>query len=76
MRVILRTGPMRLALAGMTALLMSGCVTSTGSATSEAERSICRELRRDLPTYSMADTTETKEDGAAFLTTFYAVCGR
>lgn len=56
------------------ALLISACVNSTGSATSETERAICRELRRDLPTYSTGDTDATKEAGVRFLTAFNAVC--
>lgn len=53
--------------------LTSGCVVA---ATSETERTICRELRRDLPTYSRADTQETKEAGIRFLEVFDAVCPR
>jgi hypothetical protein len=37
---------------------------------------ICRELERDLPTYSKKDTPETLESGARFLDVFYAVCGQ
>ncbi len=58
----------------MIAPVMSGCVGSAGSATTETERTICRELRRDLPTYSTRDTEATKEDGARFLEIFGAVC--
>ena len=63
---------MKHASAMMAALLLSGCMT-TGN--SETERSICRELRRDLPTYSTRDTEETLRSGADFLDVFKAVCG-
>ena len=68
--------PMRpvAALMLMLAPLMSGCVGSTGSATTETERTICRELRRDLPTYSTRDTEATKEAGARFLELFREIC--
>ncbi|WP_420344630.1 hypothetical protein [Paenirhodobacter sp.] len=41
---------------------------------SETERTICRELRRDLPTYSTRDTAETLQSGAQFIRTFNAIC--
>lgn len=71
-----KTGPMRPVAALMltSALLMSGCVTTMPSGTTETERTICRELRRDLPTYSTDDTDATKEAGVRFLTTFRAIC--
>lgn len=56
-----------------TALLTSGCATSTGSETSDA---ICRELRSALPTWSSADTEQSKREGADFLDVFEAVCAR
>ena len=52
--------------------LLSACAPVAGSATSDA---ICRELRRDLPTYSTRDTAETLEAGARFVGVFDAVCG-
>lgn len=58
---------------GVMLTLLSGCVSTNGSETS---RSICRELERDLPTYSVKDTTETLESGARFIDIFYAVCGQ
>ena len=64
-----RTG--RIALAGTMAILLSGCGVT---AISETERSICRELARDLPTYSREDTAETIAAGARFLDVFHAVC--
>lgn len=71
-----KTRPMRpvAALMLMTPLLMSGCVGSTGYGTTETERTICRELRRDLPTYSTRDTDATKEAGARFLELFREIC--
>ena len=54
------------------AMLLTGCVKSGGSAT---ERTICRELRADLPTYSRRDTPETLAAGARFVEVFAAVCG-
>lgn len=53
--------------------LLSGCGSTTQYA--ETERSICRELARDLPTYSTKDTELTLEQGARFIEVFYAVCG-
>lgn len=52
--------------------LLSGCASTNGSETS---RVICRELARDLPTYSIQDTPETLESGARFMDVFEAVCG-
>lgn len=56
-----------------TTILLVSCASVNGSETS---RSICRELERDLPTYSTKDTPETLESGARFLDVFYAVCGQ
>jgi hypothetical protein len=50
---------------------LSGCGTMGGS---ETERTICRELRMDLPTYSSQDSEETLASGARFLDVFAAVC--
>ena len=55
-----------------TCLLLSACAAPSGSETS---RTICRELARDLPTYSVKDTPETLESGARFIDVFNAVCG-
>lgn len=52
-------------------ILLSGCAVT---ASSETERTICRELARDLPTFSRNDTPETLEAGARFLDVFAAVC--
>lgn len=52
-------------------MLLTGCAVNQGSETS---RSICRELARDLPTYSISDTKETLESGARFMDVFKAVC--
>ena len=43
---------------------------------SETERTICRELRSDLPSYSASDTQETLAAGARFIGVFNAVCSR
>lgn len=51
--------------------LLSACQSLSGSETS---RSICRELERDLPTYSVKDTAQTLEAGARFIEIFNAVC--
>lgn len=54
-------------------LLMTGCATKGGLGT-ETEETICRELRRKLPSFSSRDTEQTKEEGDRFLTVFEAVC--
>ena len=72
MRVTLKTGLMMPA-ALTVALLTSGCGTTT--AHSETERTICRELRRDLPTSSTRDTDQSKAENADFRDVFKAVCG-
>ena len=53
-------------------MMLSGCANLTGSETSAT---ICRELARDLPTYSRSDTPETLASGARFVAVFEAVCG-
>jgi hypothetical protein len=53
-------------------LLLSACAKQNGS---ETYRTLCRELERDLPTYSVKDTPETLESGARFIDVFNAVCG-
>ena len=59
-------------LALLLATQLSGCQNTGGYV--QTERSICRELARDLPTYSTKDTTKTLESGARFIDVFYAVC--
>ena len=56
----------------ITVLLLNGCALSRDSETS---RTICRELERDLPTYSVKDTPATLESGAKFIDLFNAICG-
>jgi hypothetical protein len=56
-----------LALTLLTACAMPGA--------SETERTICRELRADLPTWSQRDTPETLAAGARFIEVFEGVCG-
>ena len=58
----------------LAAILSSGCAATGGSATTETERALCRELARDLPSYSKADTAATLEAGARFLDVFAGVC--
>lgn len=55
----------------ITALLTSACATVESS---ETERAICRELRRELPTYSAKDTEQSKLEGERFFAVFDAVC--
>jgi hypothetical protein len=52
-------------------MLLTGCTMPIASAT---ETAICRELRRDLPTYSRQDTPDTLASGARFVEVFNAVC--
>jgi len=51
--------------------LLSACQSTN---VLETSRTVCRELERDLPTYSVKDTPETLESGARFIDVFYAVC--
>lgn len=53
-------------------MLLTACSVPGVSAT---ERTICRELRADLPTYSRRDKPETLASGAHFVDVFEAVCG-
>ena len=50
---------------------LASCAGLAGSATSDT---ICRELARDLPTYSAQDTPETLASGSRFVAVFEAVC--
>jgi DNA-binding transcriptional regulator YdaS (Cro superfamily) len=52
-------------------VLLTGCASIESSVTGQT---ICRELERDLPTYSVKDTPETLESGARFIDIFNAVC--
>lgn len=56
----------------ITALLTSACGNAGNYG--ETERSICRELRRELPTYSAKDTEQSKLEGERFFAVFDAVC--
>ena len=62
----------RTLLALLLATQLSGCQNTGGYV--QTERSICRELARDLPSYSTKDTPETLESGARFIDVFNAVC--
>lgn len=53
------------------AILTSGCATTGGSAN---ERAICAELRASLPSWSSADTVQSRSEGADFLDVFAAIC--
>ena len=55
----------------ITILLLNGCGATN---VLETSRTVCRELARDLPTYSTKDTPETLESGAKFLDVYYAIC--
>ena len=50
--------------------LTTSCAVSGGYET----KAVCAELRADLPTYSRADTLQSRTVGARFLTTFAAIC--
>lgn len=63
---------MRRWMALMMMTMLSACATLT---VSETERTLCRELRRELPTWSNQDTPETLASGARFIAVFEAVCG-
>jgi len=56
-------------------MTLNACTVPGASGITETERAICRELARDLPTYSRADTPETLASGARFVAVFEAVCG-
>jgi hypothetical protein len=73
MHALRQSGTKRTLLAAsLLVMLLTACASTGGS---ETERTICRELRADLPTYSRRDTPETLESGARFVGTFEAVCG-
>jgi len=59
----------------MTALLTSGCATTAPSAATETERALCHELRMALPSWSVEDTAQSREEGADFLDVFEVLCG-
>ena len=61
------------ALMATIALSLSACANGAAYGT-ETERTLCRELREVLPTYSALDTQQTLEDGDRFLTVFDEVC--
>lgn len=66
--------PLTLALASLTALVMTGCTTAPPIAT-ETEKALCDELRRDLPTFSLSeDSRVTAESVARFRIVFDELC--
>ena len=67
-----RKPPLRVWLMLLLLTLMPGCAATGHSAT---EKSLCSELRADLPSYSRRDTDQTKAEGVRFLATFHAICG-
>ncbi|RRH71281.1 hypothetical protein [Falsigemmobacter faecalis] len=71
-RVKFRMPPIRPVPMLLVATLPAFCAMQGGS---ETERSICRELRADLPSYSQQDTAQTLEEGARFQLVFAGVCG-
>jgi hypothetical protein len=66
-----KSGARRIAQGVAVAMLLTGCQMQSGSAT---ETTICRELARDLPTYSRSDTPQTLASGAQFVAVFNAIC--
>ena len=62
----------RITLALLAAMLLNGCASVATFGQTEA--TICRELRRDLPSYSARDTQATLDAGAKFIEIFEAVC--
>lgn len=54
-------------------MMLSTCLGGPGGS-GMTERTICRELHRELPSYSAADTDQTVTDGADFLLRFQAAC--
>lgn len=70
MRTELRNALTLLVLVSL-AILLPSCAKPVVSGT---ERTTCRELRRDLPTWSRRDTPETLASGARFIAVFEAVC--
>lgn len=62
----------RFAIMTTAGMLMTGCASVAGS---ETDRTICRELRRELPSYSRHDTQRTKEEADRFFAVFEAICG-
>ena len=52
-------------------MLLSACDPMGGS---ETERTLCGELRTDLPSWSSADSEQSQAEGADFLDVFAAVC--
>lgn len=62
--------PAGLMLLALTPLGFCGMQASSGT-----ERTVCRELRADLPSYSRQDTEETLASGARFSLIFQGVCG-
>lgn len=68
-----RTAPLlrAIGLLLIAATLTTGCASTGGS---ETERALCGELRASLPSWSAADTVQSRTEGAAFLDVFSAVC--
>ena len=58
----------------LTAIILPLLSACAGTSALETSRTICRELARDLPTYSTKDTPETLESGARFIDIYNAVC--
>lgn len=54
--------------------ILSACSEKPAASATDTSRTICRELRADLPSWSRNDTAETLASGARFVTVFNAVC--
>jgi len=53
--------------------LMSGCGLQ-GIYATETERTLCRELRSALPTWSVNDTQQSRDEGSLFIAVFNGLC--
>lgn len=61
-------------LSGCGALAAFGTDPEPAPVVTESERTLCRELRADLPTWSAEDTPETLADGSRFIEVFEGLC--
>lgn len=72
MRALSKIVPMLPVLSLLT--ILSGCSEKPAASATDTGRTICRELRADLPSWSRRDTAETLASGARFMTVFGAIC--
>lgn len=61
-------------LSGCGALAAFGTEPEPVPAVTESERTLCRELRADLPSWSAEDTPTSLEEGARFIEVFEGLC--